>query len=545
MEDVDIKSIRDEFSIDDRAVNLNCEMRFIGVIYKNPDSLVSFSYYVRSRYDFTGTVTKFLYDCADIMYKTRYQVFTEANVFSFMQEDPTRNSLYRKYGGWDTIQYCIDRASVQGFNEKKAFDEVKKYSLLREFERKGFDIDWIFKSCEKHNKPFEVLSPEDVSRFMRQRAEAIHTKILGDSEIEILNDKTSDLIDSCLDFPDHGFTIPFKILDDTFLGMQKQTTMAVAAMSNAGKSRFMIHLVAYAALVLKKRVLVLLNEMTVEKMRKALLTTVINNAEYQELYKDHITNKPIFKPEREIVMGEYRDDETGEFIKREVDDNGKHVDTTEEFIEKVRTRSTEYRTIKEITEWIDNETENYIFVKDISSNYSDATLEFEIRKAALTRGIEMFFYDTCKNESTGDWYMFKKTVSMLSELCKPLEIFGYLSIQLNDETNSVAPDMMNSSCIAEAKHIKHVLDSLIMMKKISLDDYDKYRYSDRDTDEWGDGKDGKKLIHDEKNNSLQYYCFVVDKNRSGSRPKLLFEVDLNKNVWKECGYIHRIQKLTK
>lgn len=513
-------------SVQDKTIDLNCEMRFIGAIYNEPDLLVDYGYHVRSKYDFAGALTTFFYDNAELMYKTRYQTFTESNVISFMQEDVERWRTYKHYGGWSTIQYLISIASKTPEEHKHAFDEIKKYSLLREYQRNGFNIDVIFKYCEKKHVAFNLLSPQQIYKFMRGRADKIQTKIMGDSEIEVLNSHVSQMVDNCLDVPDMGFPIPFKLLNDTFMGMQKKTIMALAAMSNQGKSRLMILLVAYATLVLHKRTLVLLNEMTVDKMRRALLTTVINNKEFRVLHKIDID-----KPEREIVMGQYRDDITGDFITRNTDADGNFTETLEEFLKRLEEDSEEYRKVKAVANWIDSQTDGYIFAKDVSADYSDSVLEFEIKKAVTARSIELFFYDTCKNENVGQWADFKVTVQKLSELCKPLNIFGYLSIQLNDETNNVAPDKMNSSCIAEAKHIKHVLDSLIMIKQIPQEDYHKYKYMQKKEDVFGEpDKNGKSL-----DNNKIYYCFVIDKNRGGEKPILIFEVDLNRNIWKECG----------
>ena len=304
--------------------------------------------------------------------------------------------------------------------------------------------------------------------------------------------------------------------------------MAVAALSNTGKSRLMIKLVAYATLILKRKTLVLLNEMTVDKMRKALLTTVINNPEYKLL---HGVN--IFKPEREIVMGQYRDRD-GNIIERMYDENGEPLETKEQFLQRIKENSDEYAAVKKVAAWIDEQSKDSIFVKDVSSDYSDAVLEFEIRRAVLTRDVELFFYDTCKNEQIGEWSNFKQTVTKLSELCKPLNVFGYLSIQLNDETNAVEPENMNSSCIAEAKQIKHVLDSLIMIKPINPAKYGFYTYTKTATDGFGADKPYCKLIP-----GKMYYAFVVDKNRGGNKPKLLYQVDLNTNIWTELGELTR------
>lgn len=514
-----------QISIEDtqRCENIEqIEIRFVGAIYNNPELLVDYGYYVRPQYDFADDATRFFFEQADIMYKTVTQTFSKANVTIFMTEEAGRLQLYNKYGGWKTLETWMKLSSNEDFDVRSCFDRLKKYSLLREYERRGFNTAFI-----KKYKKFDYMTAKDIYKAIRSQADRINTVIMGDSDIDVLNSKVGDMIDSCLDVPDQGFEIPFATLNEVFMGMQKKTIMALAAMSNAGKSRFMIKLAAYASLVLKKRTLILLNEMTVEKMRKALLTTVINNPEYKQLHGIDIT-----KPEREIVMGQYRD-ENGNIIIRERDEHGMFIETTQQFLERVREHSEEYRKVKQIADWIEAQSESLIYVKDISSDYSDHILEFEIRKAVITKGVELWFYDTCKNEQIGEWAMFKQTVTKLAEICKPLNVFGFLSMQLNDETNSIAPESMNSSCIAEAKQTKHVLDSLIMIKQISKDDYHKYCYKKKNDDEWGSD-----VIADLSPRKM-YYCFVVDKNRSGTKPKLLFEVDLNLNIWTECGELLR------
>ena len=178
-----------------------------------------------------------------------------------------------------------------------------------------------------------------------------------------------------------------------------------------------------------------------------------------------------------------------------------------------------------------------IYAKDVSSDYSDQVLEFEIKKAVLTRNVELWFYDTCKNEQIGEWSAFKQTVSRLSEICKPLNVFGYLSMQLNDETNSIDPEDMNSSCIAEAKQTKHVLDSLVMIKPIKPERYGNYTYTKKNPEDWGEDVPG---CHITPQKGKLYYGFVVDKNRSGEKKKLIYEVDLNRNIWTELGEMERI-----
>ena len=192
-----------------------------------------------------------------------------------MSKDPERLKIFKQFGGYKTIETWSNKLfTTSDADVRTCFDTLKKYSLIREYKRYGYNTDFILKS-----KHFDIMSPLDIYKNMRGRVDRVHTKIMNDADIEVLNSKVTDLIDDCVDIPAQGFEIPFPILNEVFMGMQKKTIMAVAALSNTGKSRLMIKLVAYASLVLKKKTLVLLNEMPIEKMRKALLTTVINNPE--------------------------------------------------------------------------------------------------------------------------------------------------------------------------------------------------------------------------------------------------------------------------
>jgi hypothetical protein len=91
--------------------------------------------------------------------------------------------------------------------------------------------------------------------------------------------------------------------------------------------------------------------------------------------------------------------------------------------------------------------------------------------------------------------------------------------------------MMSSSLISECKAIKHVLDSLTMFKHLRKDEYSKYYWVDKDS--WGEP------VKQELNLQKRYAIFIVDKNRAGRKTALLFECDLDKNLWRENGEVFK------
>ncbi len=505
----------------DLVQNITNEMLFVGAIYKSPELFVEYAPLIKSRYDFSDEAVRFYYDNAEIMFTTRTQTFNKSTVNTYMSEDKERLGQYRKYRGYKTIEEWSRLAVSDDF--KNYYEILKKYSLLREYQRNGFAVEKIM----SHPK-FETFSALDIYRLIRGKADRIHTVILTNEATEILNSKMTDTVNGCLETPDMGLRMPYPMMNDMFRGVKNKTIMCVGMLSNAGKSRFMFKMIAYLALVLKEKVCVLLNEMTIEKMRLCLLTTVINNDEFRQLHGIDLTKK-----EKEIALGLYKDS-GGEFIYRRRDEWGNFTETFSEYNARVSRFSEEYRSIIKVAQWIENETQGIIFAKDVSTSYDDKSLEFEIRKMNLTNGVKLFFYDTLKQDTSamGDWAALKATTTRLAELTRELDCFIYASIQLTDETIYIKPDEITSGQIANAKQLKHVLDNLILAKEISSSEKSKYQYIVCD-ENWGEARPC------DLDKNKRYYVMNVDKNRDGDKRRLLFEVDLNLNTWYEKGEVVR------
>lgn len=123
--------------------NITNEILFVGSIYKNPDLLVEYGTYVRSKYDFADEATRFFYDNAEIMYKNHSQTFNKTSILTYFSSEPEKLSQYKKYGGYKIISQWTELAITDDI--AKTFEVLKKYSLLREYQRQGFNIERIVK----------------------------------------------------------------------------------------------------------------------------------------------------------------------------------------------------------------------------------------------------------------------------------------------------------------------------------------------------------------------------------------------------------------
>ena len=456
----------------------------IGCLYKEPDLYVEHGSMIKSKYDFSDETTKFFFDSFEDYYKSFSQEISEPQVNTFMLKQEDRKIKYKKYGGWKTVQRLIDLCNTEDFNNY--YDNLKKYSLIRELGRLGFPTQRIL----EHPK-FEQIKAEQVTMSMRTALDKTHTIIGGGADSVSLGKDMTTAVKKWRQTPDMGIEFPFKMWTDLLKGWRKKKLIIDGMLSNEGKTRRMMYIVAFVGLILGKKILIMANEMDEDDLKAAMITTVCNNPEFGFGYNI---------PERSITLGEYSSEE-------------------------------EYLKVLQVAEYIEKNTQ--IIYKDME-DYSDKAIEHEVRKHVLGRGVEYIVYDTLKGFKGDNWETVKQTTTKLRDLVKALDIGGYANIQLTDDSLFVDIFDFSSNNIANAKQLKHVVDGLWLSRRIPLEDYSRYEY----IDDWGQHMelDKRKVIYGSK----------LDKNRAGGKGMVIFyEVDLDLNTWVELGLGIRLEKSKK
>ncbi len=324
----------------------------------------------------------------------------------------------------------------------------------------------------------------------------------------------------------NGLKLPFKILSSVFKGIRQGETMAFAMPSNAGKSRFTMNIATYVALIHSKKVLVISNEMSEEKMKLCLITTIINNPEIQKLH-----GQKIHKTEGELLEFKFRPDDGK---KANVDQNGFVIkekgETQEEFARRLEKISTEFNMVTTVTEWFNKQIKNYMYFINITDHTND-----ELKKVIMNyyykEKVEYVFYDTLKTDidNIGNGEEIKRTATILSNLAQNFKMYIGSTLQLAETETD--PINLNINDLAVSRTVKEVLDTLCLFKQIHTEDLDKYEYSLNEVD--------TKFFNLERSEDpdVRYYACVVDKNRAGSKPKLVFKLNLAYNEWEELGYL--------
>ena len=145
--------------------------------------------------------------------------------------------------------------------------------------------------------------------------------------------------------------------------------------------------------------------------------------------------------------------------------------------------------------------------------------------------VHYVFYDTLKTDidNIGNGEELKKTATILSNLAQNFGMYIGSSLQLSETQTD--PVNLSVNDMAVSRTVKEVLDTLCLFKQIHNEDLGRYEYSTEETFE---------NVHDIerfKNPDIRYYSCVIDKNRAGPKPVLLFKINLAYNSWEELGYL--------
>ena len=480
---------------------------------------------------------------------TKYYVTKKECYF----EDDKCTEIYKSVLFTEGSKYTPEVAK-DGFNLPKYNNEIRelKDDLMAEYMDSNYNIEEIYIELKKlfvlrksylenpikenQDKIVEIvnyvlyksMSVEEVESAVNQ------VTVTGKFKQAVLNKDLTTFLEMGDNTLTNGLAFPFPILSSVFKGLRKGETMAFAMPSNSGKSRFTINLAAYTAFVHKKKVLIISNEMSEDKMKLCLITTIINNPEIQKLHGQEIS-----KTEGELLEFKFRPDEPK---KVKVDENGfvvkEEKESQADFVKRLSEISTEFNKTIKAVDWANKEIENSIYFINITDHTND-----ELKKVIMNfyykEKIEYVFYDTLKTDTAniGKGEEIKKTATILSNLAQNFNMFIYSTLQLTESTT--LPINLDVNDLAVSRTVKEVLDTLCLIKQINKETYDDYEYSLKEVDT--KYFDLKKYTDPD----VRYYACVVDKNRAGAKPKVLFRLNLAYNRWEELGYLRMKQQVDK
>ena len=491
--------------------NIELERKYIGIMLNDPKLIVKY-YFLFEECFFEDEEVLNIYKSILFTEGAAYAPEVAKNKFNFSKDSEQVYKLKRQ---------LREEAEEEKNDIEKIYVDLKKLFVLRK----------NYLAIPIKNIQDKVVEIKDYVLYDKMSVEEVKDAVIQVNDTEkfkraVLNEGLTSFLEMGENNLRNGLALPFPTLTSVFKGVRKGETMAFAMPSNAGKSRFTINLAAHVALVHKKKVLVISNEMSEEKMKLCLITTILNNKAIQNIHGHNLSIT-----EGELLEFKFRPDNKE---KVEVDDKGyiirKPGEKQGDFVKRLLQQSSDFKKTVEVTDWANKEIKNSIYFINITDHTND-----ELKKVIMNyyykEHIEYVFYDTLKTDTAniGVAEEIQRTATILSNLAQNFNMYICSTLQLA-ESNTL-PVNLDVNDLAVSRTVKEVLDTLCLLKQINRDTLQNYEYSLNEVD--------TKFFDLKKYDDpdVRYYACVVDKNRAGAKPTLVFRLNLAYNVWEELGYL--------
>jgi len=411
---------------------------------------------------------------------------------------------YEEYNKYETIRELVAEIQNKKDNIEMYYDEVKKYYLLRKF--RGLFGDKIIEKNGKYD--YKMLDANQIANYWMYQVEEITMENSNNKyDEEFLLDGLNELIEKQHTDPQIG--MPFyksRLLTKITNGWNANSLAIYAGFGGKGKTSFIIAKNILSCIVANERLVVIANEEDIEMFRKSFLITIMGNV-------------------------------TKEWFERQRINEGKFN------VEEYQRLYNASDWVKEITQG-DNKLITFIYME----NYVIEDVKKIVTHYAK-KGVTKYIIDTCKvsegRKNMARWEIITEDMKDLYKLCKKnangLGIGIWCNVQISD--GALKNRYLNEHSLGESKKMKNEASVLYMMRQVWDDELEAGDHELK-CFRWVKEEITNKWIKEEfklnRHTDNKYYLLFVPKNRFGKSqdsglPQLVFEVDLNRNKWKEIG----------
>lgn len=507
-------------------LELSCpqiELSILGSYFKYPQTFFSYMDVIKNS-DFGDGNTRYWHVFLNDYLLTYSNEVSPALLNTFASMNTTRLQGYKKFGGYNTVKAMMDLAlddeSLMG-----AVNTLKKYALVRSLAHDGYPVENIV----GHSK-FGTMTAEDVAGLIRGKLDSIcNTAIVNLDAPDDMAKDTVNFVNDFFDAPSMGIGTPWKFLNEYCLGLHPGDTLASLAISNSGKGRNLMYLATYLAFVEGAKVYLCSNEMSLDKQKRAVLTTACNAP-----YMKKLTGTDLVIPEKRLVLASYLSDWDKQIIYRKHNDDGEFTESLEDFKNRVAKESSEYQQVCEVARFLEDNMKDQFLFKDVTGNYSDEAMIRLFNQAVLCSGADVICYDTLKpapttgKDKAGDWAAFQQTATRLQECIQKLKTpSGIFTIQADRGAVHKRIEELTQDSIAMSSQIFHLIDECVGWLHVRPEDYGDYAILKYDPHFGG-------TVEQALDPKKRYTGLKLLKNRRGSKGSIfVLETNLDTNVWSQ------------
>jgi replicative DNA helicase len=244
-------------------------LQVLGCLIKNPSLLVTHNTMNLDRDDFPERFHKMLFASISNLYSNGVEKIDAFEVDSYLTPYKTQYEVFVENDGVAYIETAAELAQLDNFeyNAKR----IKKFSLLRELQKVGYDVSEVFvEDDETILNAFDKMGVDDIIDHYEIRLMDLKAKFNADEDSIQAGKGLMELMEQYIESPDLGIPFPQKTITRVLRGFRKRKLYLHSALTGRGKTRFMAAFALYQAVQYKEPVLFITSEQEKDEIQTLL-----------------------------------------------------------------------------------------------------------------------------------------------------------------------------------------------------------------------------------------------------------------------------------
>lgn len=458
---------------------LACEANIVSCLWKDPEFYNTYDSlklddFIHNQWKVYWVIGKEIYT------KENKPVLDDVTVGLYLEKHPRLKTQYEKYGGYETIskaQSYVNIENLDGF-----YKELLKWNSVLKLDKMGFPI-------KERLKHINDMNLEEVYGLFEAQLNHVFANVETDVETHNLCEGMDEIIKRADEGLDVGFPINAPMLNEEINGNMLGNITILGGLSGTGKTTLTIEWLFPKIIEHDEKIVMFINEQDILKIRKEMLTWVVNN-----VYSGNFNKKRLRQ--------------------------GKFTEEEKEVLSKAK-------------DWIEEKKENKNIIVVPLKTYTVSLVSKMMKKYAAL-GVKYFIIDTFKasDDARGEkWESMMDDMRKLYDLVKPANknIFLWATVQL--KKGAISSRYLTTDNIGLSKNVSDVCSTVLLMRGLRQDEYDNlavFRFA---------GKNGRTKIPVSLDKDKNYVVIFIDKNREGEcrNHQIIAESNLGRNTYKEVG----------
>ena len=231
-----------------RLYDSNSTMYVIGALLRQP-ALMHENKYILTENDFDG-LHKIIFGVLYNLSVEGLTKITPLDVDLYLKQYSKQYESYKKENGLEYLQsvYGIVDATFEESQFEYYYNRVKKFTILRDFDRNGIDIkpfynpDADFTEMDKENEKLNGMEIQDLFNKVREKVAVIEDKNISKSNLKAVNASFGlrNLVAELKENPEVGYPLDGEILNFAARGARLGKMFLFSAPTGHGKTRFLV-----------------------------------------------------------------------------------------------------------------------------------------------------------------------------------------------------------------------------------------------------------------------------------------------------------------